>query len=313
MRPRVVFLGNSQSLFSNRHFQVLAGSKCKIVAVVDTPPAKRTTTNPMKSAAFQPFPSIARLRKIRILEPANPNSSRFVGEMKKLFPDLFLAIGYIYLLKPPLLAVPKIVAVNFHASLLPAYRGKHPVFWALRNGERWAGLTVHVMDPHFDTGDILYQVRVPTRRKDSVGTLYDRIMDRSVGLVPRFIDDAADGKLPRRSQGRAGASYYSSTREKDFQLDFSGDAERLRRWICTSPGLCFVDICGQRVFFLDAELEPGTSRRPAGTVIRVGRANCTVTTGRGLLRLGRTKPASGKEISMAKLCRDLGIAKGSRL
>ena len=58
--------------------------------------------------------------------------------------------------------LPKLVAANFHASLLPAYRGKHPLFWALRHGELWTGLTVHVMAPGFDTGEILYQIRVRT-------------------------------------------------------------------------------------------------------------------------------------------------------
>ncbi len=76
--------------------------------------------------------------------------------MAALCPDMFVAVGYTDLLRAPLLAVPRILAANFHASLLPAYRGRHPVFWALRHGERWAGLTVHVMDEGFDTGDVLY-------------------------------------------------------------------------------------------------------------------------------------------------------------
>jgi methionyl-tRNA formyltransferase len=107
-----------------------------------------------------------------------------------------------------LLEVPRLLAANFHASLLPAYRGLHPLYWALQIGERWVGLTVHVIDSGIDTGDILYQVRVPVEPGDSVSRLYDRVMAESVPLVPRLITDAVAGTLVRRPQGAEGASYY---------------------------------------------------------------------------------------------------------
>ena len=207
MRLKVIFFGNSQSVFSNRHFNALAKSACKILAVVDAPAAKRASTNPSKLTDVPAFTETARQLNIAVFEPSDPNSLEFVQVMEELSPDLFVAVGYTNLLKPALLAVPRIPAVNFHASLLPAYRGKHPVFWALRNGERWAGLTVHVMEPSVDTGDILYQVRLPTRRRDSVASLYNRIIDRSIELVPRLVDDAANNRFVRRPQSQTGASY----------------------------------------------------------------------------------------------------------
>jgi methionyl-tRNA formyltransferase len=136
---------------------------------------------------------------------------------------MILAVGYPKILKQPVLSIPRLVPVNFHASLLPAYRGKHPVFWCLRNDERWSGLTVHVMDPGIDTGDILYQVRVPTRKNDTVHTLYDRIMVKSVKLVPRLVQDAESGVLIRTPQQEAGKSYFSSIREEDYRLCWSQD------------------------------------------------------------------------------------------
>ena len=133
---------------------------------------------------------------------------------------------------------------------LADYRGKHPVFWALRNGEKTAGLTVHAMDPGLDTGDILYQVRVRTRRCDSVSSLYGRIMDRSEKLVPQLVAGARDGKLRRRRQPRAGASYYSSTSEEDFRLDWLLDSETLRRRVSTSPGKCFFEVKNNSIVVL---------------------------------------------------------------
>jgi len=308
----VVYLGNSRSVFSNRHFLALIGSACRIAGVVDAATAKQASTNP-ESSTVPTFTEVAKRRDIPVFAPASPNDSDFVRVMNDLSPDLLLAVGYPKLLGSQLLAVPRIAPVNFHASLLPAYRGRHPVFWALRNGERQTGLTVHLMDATLDTGEILYQVRVRTRRCDSVATLYDRIMDRSVGLVPRLVDDAANRRLRPRPQGKCGASYYSSVSEEDFRLDWTVDAERLRRWICATPGRCFCYIARQQVFCLDAALERYAGTEAPGTVIRIGRTNCVVAAGRNALSLRRVQLPSADAKPAAHLCRERGIRKGYRL
>jgi len=318
MKIKVVFFGNSQSVFSNRHFHALVATPCELVGVVDVPPTKRMSTNPA-TTDFPSFVEVARRQGALVFEPADPNLQEFVKAMSNLSVDLFIAVGYTNLLKQQLLSVPQILAVNFHASLLPAYRGKHPVFWALRNGERWSGLTVHVMDIGLDTGDILYQIRVRTRKNDSVATLYERIMAQSVKLVGGLIKDAEKGMLRRtpQPQQRRGsvppASYYSSVHEDDFRLDWSKEAEQLRRWIQTSPGQCFCDIAGKRVFFMDAKVVAGMSDATPGALIRIGRTTCTVAAGKDSLRVRGARVDNEGEKSMPQLCRELGLEEGDFL
>ena len=312
--PRVVFFGDSSGVFSNRHFQALAEAPCAITAVVDMPPESWTSTN-TAALTIPPFREVATEQRIPVYEPDDPNDSGLVRELAGMKPDLLVAVGYARILKPPLLAEPRIAPVNFHASLLPAYRGKHPVFWALRHGERSAGLTAHIMDPHLDTGDILYQVRVRTRRRDTVGTLYSRIMDRSVSLVGRLVSEAAGGRLRPRPQPEAGASYYSSTSEEDFRLDCIRRAEELRRWICTSPGQCFFVVGGERVHVMDAETAEGAAPGPPaapGTLVGLGREHATVATRAGALRVKQVGLGES-ELAMATLCRRLGLAPGDAL
>jgi len=309
---KVVFFGNSQSVFSNRHFQALLETLCELVGVVDVPPSKRTSTNPA-TTDFLSFVEVARQQGVPVFEPDSPNLPDFVKAMSHLSPDLFIAVGYTNILKEQLLSVPRILAVNFHASLLPAYRGKHPVFWALRNGERWSGLTVHVMNTGIDTGDILYQVRIRTRKRDSVATLYDRIMARSVNLVGRLIEDAEKGKLRRTTQPESGASYYSSVHEDDFRLDWSWDAEQLRRWISISPGHCFCDIAGRRVFFMDAEVVQRTSNVSHGVLVQIDKTSCTMAAGKDALRVRSVRIDQGSEKSMPQLCQELGLEQGDSL
>lgn len=308
---KVVYFGNSQGVFSNRYFQALMATPGAIAAVVDTPAAKRKSTNTRPLNGVVPFTEAAQARKIPVFAPDKPNDPEFVQTLARLAPDLFLAAGYMNLLKPPLLAVPRRLAANFHASLLPAYRGKHPLFWALRNAERWVGLTVHVMDAGLDTGDILYQVRVRTRKQDSVETVYERIMERSAALVSRLLADLAKGTLRRRPQGTAGGSCYSSVTENDFRLNWTDDAQRLQRWICASPGQCFCEIAaGQRIFLMDAKAVPQARGARPGRIMKLGGSAGTIAARRGSLRVRRVRCPGGDVVSMAAFLRDRGLKKG---
>jgi methionyl-tRNA formyltransferase len=282
------------------------------VAVVDVPPAWRDSTNPLP-AGLPNIAQVAGQRGIPVFSPTSPNDPDFVEQMRALAPDLFLAIGYSLILKPAILAVPKLLAANFHASLLPHYRGKHPVFWTLRGGERWAGLTVHVMDPGIDTGDIIYQVKVRTRRDDTVPTLYERIMDRSLGLIGRLVADAQNGKIPRRPQAAGEGSYFSSTSEEDFRLDWTWPTEQLRRQIAMTPGQCFATAAGHRLYLSQAGKARDEGAGAPGTLLKLGRTRCLVATGDGALWIGRARREGGQVQPMAPLCRRLGLKVGDRL
>lgn len=320
MALRVVFFGNSESVFSNRHFAALLDAPCFLAAVVDVPPGKRASTNTRPADDAPTFVELARARAIPTLDPASPNQTEFVQAIRALEPDLFIAVGYMNLLKEEVLTVPRLLAANFHASLLPAYRGKHPLFWALRNGERRVGLTVHLMSPGLDTGDILYQVKVRTRCDDSVAKLYDRIMERSVGLVARLLADTEAGTLHPRAQGEDGASYYSSVAADDFRLEWGRPAEVLVRWINASPGRCSCPVAGHTVHFFDAESVaavndyiPCTSPCSPGQIVKIGGKSCVVKTGHGMLRLRRASLEGGSEQFMAQVCCALQLKEGDFL
>jgi len=233
--------------------------------------------------------------------------------MRAVAPDLFLAVGYMFRLKAEILTVPRIVSANVHASLLPAYRGRSPVFWALRHGERYSGLTVHAMDDRLDTGALLYQVRVRTRKDDSVASLYNRIIAKGVEVVPRLVADAAGDRLPRRPQPQEGGSYFSAAKETDFRIDWPRSAEELRRWIAATPGKCFAAAGQTRIYFLDARLAANPRGAAAGTVLRIGRFGCTIASGDGALRLDRIELPTARRMPMAQFCRESGLTVGDRV
>lgn len=306
---RAVFFGSSDSVFSHRHFQALLQADCRIAGVVDVPPARRGSTNTARPES-ESFPAAAARMGIPVFEPENPNAPSFVEEIRLLAPDFFMAVGYMLFLKAALLSLPRVIAANFHASLLPAYRGKHPVFWALRHGEPWCGLTVHEMGPGLDTGDIIFQVRVPTRETDSVSALYDRIMTESIPLVPRLAACVEAGSVPRAPQPSEGASYFGATVEDDFRLDWFMDAAVLARWIAATPGQCFADSGQDRLFFLDARVTKTTVGVERGTIVRMKPESCEIAAAGGNLLVCRVRTADGHEASAHEAFLKVGLGEG---
>ena len=163
------------------------------------PPAKRSSTNPPRTTADRIIAEEAARRGMPVYEPNNPNVPEFVATMRALEPDLFLAVGYMFRLKAEILAVPRIVSANVHASLLPAYRGRSPVFWALRHGERYSGLTIHAMDDGWTRAICCIRSACGRARTTRFPRCTIGSSTKGVKLVPRLIADAERGRLPRKS------------------------------------------------------------------------------------------------------------------
>lgn len=286
-------------MFSNRHFFALLSAGCRVVAVVDVPEDRRVSTN-ASGPQEESFVTRAAALGIPILSPRSPNEPAVVEGLRRAAPDALIAVGYLLILKAPLLAVPRVVAANFHASLLPAYRGKHPVFWALRNGEAWSGITIHVMSRGLDEGDIIFQRKVRTRRSDSVSTLYDRIIEKSLSLVPRLTECIRSGRVPRRPQGSRGASLFGATTDEDFRLDWSLPAAVLERRVRATPGRCFVEKGGRRLYVLDAEALRGLRGKTAGTLTGIGSGRCVISTGDGSLVIQNIRDEKGRTVGAAE-------------
>jgi methionyl-tRNA formyltransferase len=318
----IVYFGDAANEFSNRHFGALeqacsaVASRCRIAAVVDCPNDGWVSTRRGGAERSPAFDARASGAGVPVLRPSDPNSPAAVAELAALEPGLLVAVGYTRRLGAAVLALPRFGAVNFHASLLPAYRGKHPVFWALHFGEPVTGLTVHRMDPRIDAGEILYQVRVRTRIGDSVASLYERIMAKSVGLMPGLLADASAGRLRGRSQEEGLSSYYSSTTPEDFRLRFAMPAELFVRRAAATPGRCWLLLRGRRIWVVEAMPASrscsGPSRRP-GTVQSLGRWHAVVAAQPGAVRLRRLAAEDGEELPAAVLLRRAKLGPGDRI
>ncbi|HEX5436194.1 MAG TPA: methionyl-tRNA formyltransferase [Gemmatimonadaceae bacterium] len=167
---------------------------------------------------------------IPVLRPRDAHASAFVREIAGLAPDLALSISYNQILRRPLLDVPPLGFVNVHAGMLPRYRGRNVINWAILNGEREIGLTAHQVDDGIDTGDILVQRSLPIGWTDTYGDVLARVIDAIPDLVMDTVMRIARGAARPRPQMEAG-TYFGGREEGDEWLDWSDTSRHLHNMI----------------------------------------------------------------------------------
>jgi len=114
--------------------------------------------------------------------------------------ELLVCIGYSRILKECDWAPYKYGAINVHTSLLPKYRGRHPVNWVLINDEAVTGVTVHYVDTSIDTGDIILQDSVTIDKNDDYNTLTDKLIECAKPLLLSAVQQIDTGCVYRRKQ-----------------------------------------------------------------------------------------------------------------
>jgi len=131
--------------------------------------------NPDENIWFESVAGLAALHGIPVITPDNPNDAGVVEQIRALAPDFFFSFYYREMLKGPLLAIPKQGALNMHGSLLPKYRGRVPVNWAIIRGEHETGSTLHYMTEKPDDGDIVAQQAVPILPDDTALHVFQKV------------------------------------------------------------------------------------------------------------------------------------------
>ena len=167
-------------------------------------------------------------------------------------PDLAICTGFPWLISQETIDVPRLGIVNGHPSLLPRYRGPFPIAWAIRNGETEIGMSFHLMDAAFDTGNVLAQKAVPLHDDDTGETLYDRFPAVVDELLPVVFDRLAAGD---RGDPQEGGEYQSMFGKDYWTIDPSQTAadvhRQVRAWSFIppiSPDLGpILDLDGERV------------------------------------------------------------------
>lgn len=179
------------------------------------------TDNPAETIWFDSVAELAARHDIPVIAPEDPNDPALVAELASLQPDFLFSFYYRLMLKAPLLALPKCGAYNMHGSLLPRYRGRVPVNWAIIHGERQTGATLHQMLEKPDAGGIVAQQAVPILPDDTAFEVFNKVTLAAEMALDGVLPDLLAGRAVAKAQDLAAGSYFGGRKAEDGRIDWT--------------------------------------------------------------------------------------------
>ncbi len=181
-------------------------------------------TDPHEKEWFETPEFIAKERNIPIFKPASLKALEWVKIVEDLNCDLILSLFYRNRIPLSIFSQAKLGAYNMHGSYLPTYRGRAPLNWAIINGEDFGGVSLHVLEEDFDTGDIVAQEKVMFGKDEYVGSIQPKITQAAVNVLKTSLPMLLSGKPHLTKQDASLATYFGKRTPEDGKLDFSKSA-----------------------------------------------------------------------------------------
>jgi len=234
---------------------------------VDVPLVVTHHDDPAEVRWFERVADVADDLGLPWIAPADPNDAAVVARIAALAPDFLFSFYYRRMLAPPLLRVARRGALNMHGSLLPRYRGRAPVNWAVLNGERATGATLHYMEDKPDAGDIVAAQSVPILPDDTARDVFDKVTVAAEICLDAVLPALVAGTAPRARNAIERGSYFGGRTAEDGRIDWSKSATAIHDLVravappypgaLTTVGGLPARVLRTRV--LDAAAQPGAS------------------------------------------------------
>jgi methionyl-tRNA formyltransferase len=209
---------------------------------------------------FESVISLCQAEGIAYLTPADAKSPELAARIAAARPDLMFSFYYRHMLPAELLAIAP--AFNMHGSLLPQFRGRAPVNWAVLHGALETGATLHEMTVKPDAGAIVAQSAVPILPDDTAFEVFGKVTVAAEQALWQVLPALLDGSAPRRLNDLSQGGYFGGRKPEDGRLDWSQPASQvynLHRAVAPPYPGAFTDLGGRRYVIERARLHPGRS------------------------------------------------------
>ncbi|MGB5832870.1 MAG: formyltransferase [Thiohalocapsa sp.] len=180
--------------------------------------------DPAETQWFENIRDVADWEGIPWVTPNDPNDRATLGHVQAVAPDWIFSFYYRRMLSPELLAIPPRGAYNLHGSLLPKYRGRVPVNWAVLHGEQETGMSLHRMVRKPDAGAVVDHERVPILTNDTAYGVFQRLVCAGEILLLRAVPRMLAGTHRETPLDLGVGSYFGGRRPEDGRIDW--------RWPC---------------------------------------------------------------------------------
>ena len=269
-----------------------------------------------------PLKELAVARGTPVFQPVNVNLPEVLEQLRSLQADVFVVAAYGQILSNDLLAIPKIAAINVHASLLPKYRGAAPINYAIWKGDQETGVSIIQILPQLDAGPILAVARTPIGPRETAGQLEERLAPLAVPELHRVLGDLAKGELHGLKQDPQLVTRAPKLKKEQGEIRWDQticqidcQVRALQPW---PNAFSFVHAAGKtplRVQILEVQLAPANSERQVGvgSVLPSPRGRLFVQAGDGPLEIVRLQPDGKRAMAVAEFLNGCPLQPGDRL
>jgi len=310
---RLVFLGSPP--FATAVLARLVASPFRPELVI-TQPAREQGRG--RKLAESPIAALARAHAIELLEPETVRDEAVLARLRALAADVYLVVSYGEILRPEFLALPRVVALNVHPSLLPRHRGATPIPAALLAGDEVTGVAIQKVARELDAGELLLVRETPIEPAETAGELGARLSAWSGELVLEALAEVESGRARFVAQDHARATYCKKLTKADGRLDWTRPAVELERRVRAMnpwPGAQTAlpaDTGGAGLFVWSARVHASASAAAPGTLLETG-PRLLVATGAGALELLTVQVQGKRPLPAADFLRGARLAAGQRL
>ena len=232
------------------------------------------TDDPNERIWFTSVAEVAKSAGIPVMTPESANEPDVQTHIAAIKPDYIFSFYYRQMIPMAVLNLAKIAPLNMHGSLLPKYRGRVPINWAVLHGETETGATLHVMAEKPDAGDIVAQQVVPIGPDETAGEVFANVTAAAAETLKHVLPQLLKGDVPRHPNNLAEGSYFGGRKPEDGRIHWDQTAAQVYNLIravappypgafCdvqTPQGACRVTVNTARRLDTPFDLAPGLYR-----------------------------------------------------
>ncbi len=303
---KIIFMGTPD--FAVPSLKAITASHHEVVGIV-TSPDKPVGRGQIIHAT--PVKSFARGLSIPIFQPESLKQQEFFNQLRSLKADIIVVVAF-RILPDEVLIIPPEGAINLHASLLPKYRGAAPINWALINGEPETGITIFQIRPQVDTGEILWQERVPIAAVDTYGSLHDKLAAIGSRALVKVLDKIERGEIYPVLQNHSAATLAPKIRPQLGGINWANSAHSIKcliHGLSPTPG-AYTFFNSKRIKILSAECSDEIFKKFPGTITVWDKQRLGIQTGQGILYPRELQWEGKKTLPVAEFLKGFKASKG---
>ena len=180
--------------------------------------------NPNENIWFGSVVQLCREQGIPYITPEDPKTPALLEQVTAIKPDYIFSFYYRHMLPVAVLATTNIGAYNMHGSLLPKYRGRVPINWAVLHGETEIGATLHEMAEKPDAGAIVAQTSVPILPDDTAHEVFGKVVVAAEKTLWDVLPAMLAGNTPSLPNDLSKGSYFGGRKPEDGRIDWNKSA-----------------------------------------------------------------------------------------